>query len=158
MAKKSSAAAILAANLQALQRVAGAELKSQPKIASKAKIGQRTVGRALKGEVSTTIGSLEGLASAFGVEPWQLLHPDGAMLAAQQRLTLDEERALKEVEDKIAALSKPAKAKLLADQPELFGSASGIVKEIIEADPYPSAGLERKGWSAAGKPVSRKTE
>lgn len=67
---------LLAGNLRAMRRERAADLGSQPKIASKAKVGQRTVGRALKGEVSTTIGSIERLARAFGLDAWQLLHPD----------------------------------------------------------------------------------
>lgn len=65
----------LSANLKGLMADVKYGLESQPKVASKAKVGQRTVGRALKGEVSITVGSLEGLAHAFGIAPWQLLHP-----------------------------------------------------------------------------------
>ncbi len=70
---------ILAANLRALGRQRRDELGSQPKVAARAKVGQRTVGRAMKGEVAATIDSVERLARACGIEVWQLLHPDLAV-------------------------------------------------------------------------------
>src|SRR5689334_1762970 len=75
------AAEVLASNLNSL-RSRKKDLGTQPKIANKARLGQRTVGRALKGEVSTTLGSVERLAHAFGLETWQLLHPE--LLSATQ--------------------------------------------------------------------------
>lgn len=72
---------VLAGNLEKLMQERRDDLGSQPKIVARAKakgrrIGQRTVGRAVKGKASTTIGSLETLGIAVGVEPWQLLHPE----------------------------------------------------------------------------------
>lgn len=70
-----TAAKVLADNLNLLVAEGRNALTSQPKIAEKAKVGQRTVGRAMKGQVSTTIASIEGIAEAFKLSAWQLLHP-----------------------------------------------------------------------------------
>lgn len=50
-------------------------LTSQSEIARKSGIPQRTVGRIVHGEVQANLSSLVGLATAFGIEPWQLLVP-----------------------------------------------------------------------------------
>jgi transcriptional regulator with XRE-family HTH domain len=49
--------------------------KSQADIAKKASLDQTTVGRVLRKSNATSIDKLEGLAKAFGVQPWQLLAP-----------------------------------------------------------------------------------
>lgn len=70
-----AAAKALADNLNLLSKDAKHGLTSQPKIAKRAKVGQRTVGRALNGEVSTTLASIEKIAEAFKMPAWQLVHP-----------------------------------------------------------------------------------
>jgi len=68
-------AEVLVENLKVLDKLHQEKLGSQPKIAKEGGVGQRTVGRALKGEVSPRLTSLDGFAKAFNVQPWQLLHP-----------------------------------------------------------------------------------
>ena len=48
---------------------------SDEKLARRSGVGRGTVQRARRGEVSLSIGNLERLADAFGLEPWQLLIP-----------------------------------------------------------------------------------
>jgi len=62
-------------NLLALLERQEKTTASQPKLANRGGIGQRTVGRALKSEVSPRLTTIEGLAKSFEVAPWQLLHP-----------------------------------------------------------------------------------
>ncbi len=66
---------ILAANVKALMDANKMELGSQPKLAKAAKIDQTTVGRVLGAKNKVQIDTVEALASAFGVEPYQLLIP-----------------------------------------------------------------------------------
>lgn len=65
---------VLARNLATVMENVPA-LGSQSKIAEKAKIGQTTVGRIARTEVSATIDNIEALARAIHVQPWQLLVP-----------------------------------------------------------------------------------
>lgn len=51
------------------------ELNSAPKLAKKMGISTSTVWRLKNGTVDATLGTLEKLAAAFDVEPWQLLVP-----------------------------------------------------------------------------------
>lgn len=51
------------------------DLNSQAKLAAKAKIDQRTVGRILNSEHMPTLDKISALATAYAVEPWQLLAP-----------------------------------------------------------------------------------
>ncbi len=66
---------ILAANVKALMDANKMELGSQPKLAKAAKIDQTTIGRVLGAKHKVQIDTLEALAQAFGVEPYQLLVP-----------------------------------------------------------------------------------
>jgi len=66
---------ILAENIQALMDANKMELGSQPKLAKAAKLDQTTVGRVLAAKHKVQIDTLEALAAAFGVEPYQLLVP-----------------------------------------------------------------------------------
>ena len=65
---------ILAANLRAL-------IADRPEYASHAAlvkasgVSNGTLGRIRNAEVATTLDQLEGLAAAFGIEPWELLVP-----------------------------------------------------------------------------------
>lgn len=49
---------------------------SQAEIGRRGGLPQRTVGRIKNGEVEATLGNLQALAKAFGLQPWQLLVPD----------------------------------------------------------------------------------
>lgn len=50
-------------------------LTSQSEIARHCEIPQRTVGRIINCETQANLGSIVGIATAFGIEPWQLLVP-----------------------------------------------------------------------------------
>jgi transcriptional regulator with XRE-family HTH domain len=65
---------ILAANLNAL--IASDDRYKSPKALVKASgVSNGTIGRIRLAQVATTMDQLEGLASALGVEPWELLAP-----------------------------------------------------------------------------------
>lgn len=65
---------VLARNLEVIMAKVPA-LGSQPKIAGKGKLAPSSVGRAFRAEVAVNIDSLEGLAEAANLEPWQMLVP-----------------------------------------------------------------------------------
>lgn len=48
---------------------------SQPKLAKQAKLDQKTVGRMLNNSNAATLDSIQALAVALKIEPWQLLAP-----------------------------------------------------------------------------------
>lgn len=50
-------------------------LNSQSEIARRCGLPQRTVGRILNGETQANLSSIVGIATAFGIEPWQILVP-----------------------------------------------------------------------------------
>lgn len=70
---------ILAANLGALM-AAHPELRTQAAVAAATrkaglKIDQKTVSRILKADHAVQIDTLQAIAAAFGIEPYQLLVP-----------------------------------------------------------------------------------
>lgn len=157
-------AKLLSENLNWLMSQHKGALDSSTKVAAQARkkgheLGQRTAHRAIIGKkdggepaVSTT-ETIAALAAAFGIKPWELLHPDLPTLYSQTKLSIEEREKVQKIRDETVGLSPAARAQLQAD---LFGSEE--LKEVMHADPYPSAALERKGWSAAGKAVSKRTE
>lgn len=83
---------VLSRNIEALMDY-NPIIKSQSEVSRHCKIPQRTVGRILNGEVHANLSSLVGIATAFGIEPWQLLVP-GLNPANLPRLHyLDEQQA-----------------------------------------------------------------
>lgn len=70
----SSTAKVLGANLQALM-TANSELGSNPKLAKKTDLGTGTISRLRNGEVDANLSTLQKIASAFDLQPWQLLVP-----------------------------------------------------------------------------------
>jgi transcriptional regulator with XRE-family HTH domain len=78
-------AIVLGANINALmkasapkpgQRPEGPDLSSNPKLAKKTKLGTGTISRLRNGTVNANLETLEVIARAFDVQPWQLLVPD----------------------------------------------------------------------------------
>jgi len=53
----------------------GTDLSSNPKLAKKTKLGTGTISRLRNGSVNANLETLEAIAKAFDVEPWQLLVP-----------------------------------------------------------------------------------
>lgn len=70
----SKTAQVLGKNLGALME-SHPNLSSNPKLASKTGLGTGTLSRLRNGEVDATVSTLEKLAVAFELEPWQLLVP-----------------------------------------------------------------------------------
>lgn len=75
MAKKPSRSLqVLAENLERLMG-ASLDLNSQPRLAARTKIDQKTIWRILHRQNEPSIDKVEKIAAAFGFEPWQLLVP-----------------------------------------------------------------------------------
>lgn len=67
----------VASNLDRLMKAhADIHLDTPGKLAAKVGIGRNTVKRALDAESGCTLETLEAIAKAFPVEPWQLLVPN----------------------------------------------------------------------------------
>lgn len=67
---------ILASNLRALM-AARPDLDTLPKITARCGVTNGTLDRIRRAVVSTRVDELERLARGFGVEPWELLRPNG---------------------------------------------------------------------------------
>jgi transcriptional regulator with XRE-family HTH domain len=67
---------ILASNLRALM-AARPDLDTLPKITARCGVTNGTLDRIRRAVVSTRVDELERLARAFGIEPWELLRPNG---------------------------------------------------------------------------------
>ena len=67
---------ILANNLRALM-ASRPDLDTLPKITARCGVTNGTLDRIRRAVVSTRVDELERLARAFGIEPWELLRPNG---------------------------------------------------------------------------------
>jgi transcriptional regulator with XRE-family HTH domain len=67
---------ILATNLRALM-AARPDLDTLPKITARCGVTNGTLDRIRRAVVSTRVDELDRLARAFGIEPWELLRPNG---------------------------------------------------------------------------------
>jgi transcriptional regulator with XRE-family HTH domain len=94
---------ILAENVRALMDANKATLGTQPKVAkaTKGKLDQTTIGRVLAAKHRVQIDTLQALAEAFDVEPYQLLIPGLNARNPQvlRSLSPAEERLYKALED-----------------------------------------------------------
>lgn len=70
----SDTAKLFGANLSALMQ-AHPELGSNPKLAKKTGMSTASISRLLNGQVDATLATMEKIAAAFHVSPWQLLVP-----------------------------------------------------------------------------------
>lgn len=77
-------AIVLGANISALMAASvpkpgvargGIDLSSNPKLAKKTGLGTGTISRLRNGQVNANLETLDAIAKAFDVEPWQLLVP-----------------------------------------------------------------------------------
>lgn len=162
MAKKTMAT-VLSENLKWLMGQHKGELDSTTKIEKRAKargrtISQRTVHRCVSGlnndqPYFASTDALDALGAAFGIEPWLLINPKLPEIYLQGRLSLEEREKVERILQLQSELSPAGKA---ATQAELFADAPPAVKEMMQADPYRDDKLVEKGWSAAGKAVSRR--
>lgn len=66
----SSSANIAAANIRALMLLAG---HNQVSLAKRSGVDQKTISNVVRSETEATLGTLEALAAALGVQPWTLL-------------------------------------------------------------------------------------
>lgn len=73
MKTERTARAILARNVEGLMRVRG---WSQAQLAKKAGVGQKTISNVVNARQSIQVDVIEALASALGVEVWQLFMPN----------------------------------------------------------------------------------
>lgn len=142
---------VLAENVKAIR---GARKMSQPDVAKAAKkrhhqIDAGTVSRIERRSFPPSVDTLEALAKGLAVDAWHLLHPEGAAIAAQHVLSLEESEKVEKLLEQISELSKPAQA-------ELFGK-SETVREIMKSESATNERLIQKGWSAAAKTPSRKS-
>lgn len=70
----SRAARLLAQNIDRLM-ASDPDLSSNPKLSLKTKLTTSTLSRIRNAKVEATVGSVEAIAKAFGIEPWELLVP-----------------------------------------------------------------------------------
>lgn len=75
MRKLLTSGQVLSANLKRLMDDAKPPI-TQMAVSKVSGIPQRTISRIKRGEVSPTLNSIDGLAKAFGLLPWQLLVQD----------------------------------------------------------------------------------
>lgn len=75
MTNESAAFKALSDNLKKLM-ARHKQMRSQAAIGKAAGIDQTTAGRILNGKNAPSVDTLDGLAKAFGLEPWQLLLPN----------------------------------------------------------------------------------
>jgi transcriptional regulator with XRE-family HTH domain len=68
----SDTAKVLGANLTALMASNG-DLNSNPKVSKKTGLGTGSVSRLRNGDVDANLSTLEKIAKAFELQPWQLL-------------------------------------------------------------------------------------
>ena len=80
---------ILAANLRALMAT-HPDLDTLPKITARSGVTNGTLDRIRRAVVSTRVDELEKLGRAFGVEPWELLRPQGPSTLSPLALMLAE--------------------------------------------------------------------
>jgi transcriptional regulator with XRE-family HTH domain len=71
---KKSAIAVLAANVK-LWMAEKFGRSSSPKLAAKSGVGQRTINNVEKARHDPKLSTIEAIARAFGIEPYQLLCP-----------------------------------------------------------------------------------
>lgn len=84
---------VLAENLGRLMRFHH-DLDSNPKLSKKSGLGLGTISRLRNGDVDPNLATLESLAGAFGLSPWQMLvpHMDPANTPALQPITESERK------------------------------------------------------------------
>ena len=73
--RRKSLRSTLAKNLSALM-AADSSLDTCLKLSARSGVGNGTVDRIRRGEASATLDTLESLAAAFRLQPWQLLVED----------------------------------------------------------------------------------
>lgn len=84
VSQRHKTAIVLGANVSALMVASahkpgamslGTDLSSNPKLAKKTGLGTGTISRLRNGSVNANLETLDAIAKAFDVEPWQLLVP-----------------------------------------------------------------------------------
>jgi transcriptional regulator with XRE-family HTH domain len=88
MVKQNNSREVFGSNLAALMLKHG---HSQGFLHRATKLSQSTIGRALTGETSTTIDTIETISRYYDFEPWQMLIPN---------LDISNPPMLKEISDK----------------------------------------------------------
>lgn len=95
----------LSKNLKALKEKYGYGNLS---LAKKAGVGEGTVSRACRADVSVTLGSLESIAAVFGMHAWELLAPefDVEKRIYANHISPEEERRFHQLEQAASALGR----------------------------------------------------
>jgi transcriptional regulator with XRE-family HTH domain len=132
---------ILANNLRALM-ASRPDLDTLPKITARGGVTNGTLDRIRRAVVSTRVDELERLGKAFGVEPWELLRPQGparlSPLALQLATHLD--RAARDETMHTAAFAAAmAVIDALSTRPD-----AAPEPEPAPAAPAPAAGTKEK--------------
>lgn len=83
---KQSTQQYLISNLR--QLMDASELKTQSQLAKASGVSQTNISNIMRGEILPTIGTVEALAAAFGLESWQLLTPNLAISLASRPATI----------------------------------------------------------------------
>lgn len=98
----SATAKVLGKNLQTLM-ASQADLCSNPKLAKRTGLGTGTISRLRNGDVDANLDTLERLATAFHVQPWQLLVPniEPASLPVLQSVNEQERRLYERIRDAV---------------------------------------------------------
>lgn len=73
MVKNLKSSEVVAANLKALMLKNG---HSEGALHRKTGLSQSTIGRTLKGESAPNVDTIDALAKAYGLLPWQMMIPD----------------------------------------------------------------------------------
>ena len=101
-ARSTVSAKVLGVNLSELMKIHDT-LNSNPTVAKRTGMSASTIHRMRHGEVDATLRTLEKLAGAFGVRPWELLLPgfDAANRAPAKPLSDKVRKLLAEIAKEI---------------------------------------------------------
>ena len=98
---------VLQDNLNALMR-AHSSLSTNTKVATKAMVGSGTISRLRNAEVAASTDMLDALATAFALQPWQLLLPglDPENLSELPSMSADERELFEKIKQLIRSYNK----------------------------------------------------
>jgi transcriptional regulator with XRE-family HTH domain len=128
---------ILAANLRALM-AARPDLDTLPKITARSGVSNGTLDRIRRAAVATRVDELARLAAAFGVEPWELLRPQGPATLSPLALVL-------------AAHLDQASHDETSHAAAFAAATAAIDAHSVRRAALPAPGAERTAGSAPGR-------
>lgn len=122
---------VLAENFKKL-RDANPLLSTLPQLVSKGASSKGTLDRITRSEVNVGIDHLEPLAAVYGVEPWQLLHPDFDPATAPPTAPREPLRRYGHMAESIALLVDQIPESDAATKTRMLVAVSLIVQEWSE--------------------------